>query len=192
MRKNILIVGPARVGKTTLARRLNEKLNYSIINLDNIISVFENTYPELGIKHNGDDIKTSSNFAPFIIKYLKELADGPNFWNGNKFVIEGTHIDFEKVLTNLDGEKYMIIGLVYNYKSNEELYNDIKKYDTEDDWTYYCEEEELKGNINYFLEKNRFFYNKFKEYDILIYDVSNNRDQTLNKIIEDIKKEMEE
>ena len=71
MKKNILIIGPARVGKTTLSRKLNEQLKYSTVNLDDIISTFETAYPQLKIKHDGNDTKVATNFAPFVVQILK-------------------------------------------------------------------------------------------------------------------------
>lgn len=188
MKKNILIIGPSRAGKTTLSRKFNEELKYSVINLDDIISTFEKTFPQLEIKHNENEIKVSNNFAPFLIQYLKELSDGPNFWNGNKYVIEGTHIDFDKVIPNIDIEKYIIIGLVYNNITSDNFYKNLKTHDTEDDWTYYCNDDELKSNVDYFIKRNNFFYENFIKYGIPIYDVSKNRDEIFETIISDVKK----
>ena len=42
-------------------------------------------------------------------------------------------------------EKYEVIGLLYDEITEEELYHNIKEYDTEDDWTYWCSDEELIG-----------------------------------------------
>lgn len=186
MNKNILIIGPARSGKTTLSRKLNQKLGYSIINLDDIICAFESSFKELGIRHDYNDVKVATRFAPFLIRYLKELSEGPNFYNGSKYVIEGVAIDFEQIMPNIDKEKYSIIGLTYNEITSEELFRNVKKNDTEDDWTYYCTDEELKDNVKYFIESNKYFDSKFKEYNIKTYDVSNNREEILNKIIEDL------
>lgn len=184
MKKNILIIGPARSGKTTLSRMLNKKFGYSIVNLDDIICSFEEGFPELGIRHDYNDIKVATKFSPFLIRYLKELSEGPNFYNGNKYVIEGVSIDFEKVLSAIDREKYLIIGLTYNNITSEDLYNNVKKYDTEDDWTYYCSDEELRGNTNYFIDSNKYFNEKFNEYKINTYDVSIDRSKVLDEIID--------
>jgi adenylate kinase family enzyme len=40
MKRNILIFGTGRVGKTTLAKKLNEELNYSVIGTDDIIIIW--------------------------------------------------------------------------------------------------------------------------------------------------------
>ena len=186
MKKNILIIGAARSGKTSLAKRLSKEKGYNLISIDNIVSGFE-AYPELEIKHDGNDVLTSSNLAPFLIKLFTELSEGSAFYDDVKFVIEGTHIDFEKIMPFLQSdkyrEKYEIIGLTYNEITEDKMYQDIKKYDTEDEWTYWCNDDELKGNIRYFIKKNKFFDEKFKEYNIKTYDVSIDRDKVLKQIV---------
>lgn len=192
LEKNIIILGAARSGKTTLARKLKKEYGYNLISLDDIICAFE-SIPVCGIKHDGDDIEVSKNFAPFLIRYLKELSEGPNYYNGIKSVIEGTHIDFEQVMSffNQDKykEKYEIIGLVYDNISEEEMYKNIKEHDTEDDWTYWCSDEELRGNVRYFIERNKFFRDKFKEYNIKTYDLSIDREKVFDSICHELFKD---
>lgn len=53
MEKNILIIGAARSGKTTLAKKFSKEKGYNLISIDNIVSGFE-AYPELGIYHDGN------------------------------------------------------------------------------------------------------------------------------------------
>lgn len=186
MDKNILIIGAARSGKTTLAKKFVKEKGYSMISLDNIISGFE-AYPELNIHHDGDENDTATRLVPFLIKFFTELSEGNAFYDGIKFVIEGTHIDFEKLIPVLRSDKfkesYEIIGLTYNNITSDELYNNMKRFDTEDDWTYWCSDEELRGNAGYFIERNKFFNEKFKEYNITSYDTSVDREEVLNKII---------
>ena len=105
MNKNILIIGPARSGKTTLSRLLSKKYGYNVINLDDIINAFEGI-PECEIKHDGNEIETAQKLGKFLKRYLIELSEGPNFYNGIKYVIEGTHIDFEEIMPMLNEEKY--------------------------------------------------------------------------------------
>ncbi|MHC1716722.1 MAG: hypothetical protein AB9915_02465 [Candidatus Dojkabacteria bacterium] len=190
MKKNILIIGPSRSGKTTLSRKLNKELGYSIINLDDIILSFEEAFPNLGIRHDYNDTKISTKFAPFLTKYLNELSGGINFYNGYHYVVEGVYIDFEKVLSNIDYDKYLVIGLTYNHITSKKLFENIKNNDTKDDWTYHCGDEELKGNVDYFIENNKYFNDKFKEYNIKTYDVSDNREAIFEKIIKDIQKSL--
>ena len=165
MDKNILIIGAARSGKTTLAKKFVKEKGYSMISLDNIISGLS-AYPELNIHHDGDEYDTASRLVPFLEKFFTELSEGNAFYDGIKFVIEGTHIDFEKLIPFLCSDKfkdkYEIIGLTYNDISSDE---------------------ELRGNSTYFVERNRFFNNKFKEYEITSYDISFDREAVLERIV---------
>lgn len=191
MKKNILITGAARCGKTTLAKKLNKKYGYSIISIDDIVSGLQ-AYPELNIQHDGDTDITTKNLGPFLEKYFIELSEGPYFYDGVKFVIEGTHIDFERIMPLLQSEKYKekyeIIGLTINNETAEELYNNMKKYDTEDDWTYWVKDEDLMGDAKYIIDRNKIFNNKFTEYHIKSYDTSYDREEVLDKIVIDLKK----
>ena len=54
---------------------------------------------------------------PFLKRLLKELSEGPNYYNNCKYVIEGTHIDFEQLIPYINEklqDKYFIIGLTFN------------------------------------------------------------------------------
>lgn len=189
MDKNILIIGAPRCGKSTLAKKLNKEKKLSVISIDDIVSGLE-AYPNLNIHHDGSDTETAKNLAPFLIKYFVELSERSLFYDGVKFAIEGTHIDFEELIPFLQSdkykEKYEIIGLTCNDVTEEEIYKRIKKYDTEDDWTYWCNEVELRGNVRYFIERNEYFSKKFKEYNIKTYDTSHDREEVLNKIVNDL------
>ena len=84
-------------------------------------------------------------------------------------------------------EKYEIIGLTYNDITEEKMFEDIKKYDTEDDWTYWVKDEDLKGDVRYFLERNKIFNEKFKKYGIKSFDTSHNREEVLNQIVDSLE-----
>lgn len=190
MKKNILIIGAARCGKTTLAKKLNKEYGYSVISIDDIVSGLQ-AYPELNIHHNGDTDITTKNLGPFLEKYFVELSEGSNFYGGIKVAIEGTHVDFERLMPLLQSEKYKekyeIIGLTINEETPEDLYNNMKKYDTEDDWTYWVEDNKLKEYAKYIISKNKIFNENYKKYNIKSYDTSYDRKKVLDKIILDLK-----
>ena len=121
--KNVLIIGSARAGKTTLCNMLREKLNYQIISLDRYVNSFEDAYPSLGIHHAADEVNVSRNFAPFLIHYLKQYSNG--YESAESYAIEGTHIDMDLVMPNIDVEEFIIIGLTYNNLSSEQFYDNF-------------------------------------------------------------------
>lgn len=187
MYKNILIMGAGRSGKTTLSKMIHETYGYSIISIDDIVNALA-AFPELNISWDGDHKKIAEQMSCFLSKYLTELSEGTKFYDGCKTVIEGTDIDFEHLLPTIDTSKYVLIGLTYNNVSKKDLFQNIRTYDTEDDWTYYVSDEQLAEFCELFLERNRFFNEKFKEYHILTYDTSINREDVLSEILHTLER----
>lgn len=205
MLKSIIIVGPSRAGKTTLARKINEELNYFVISVDKLVAIFQGAYPQLNIKLNWNRTKTTDNIAPFLGHFLGAFASNngvayelnmrAHAIEGNRFVLEGAYFNFEKILSILKmygiedlKDNFLLIGLVQNNKTADEFVNDFKKYDTEDDWTYGFDDDELREYVSQeAIPFSRSMTDYLMEYGFTIYDTSTNREQVLDKIIEDIK-----
>ncbi len=160
MLKNIIIAGPSRAGKSTLARKINEELNCFVISIDKLVATFQGAYPQLNIKLNWDREKTTDNIAPFLGHFLGMFssADGRGLLpyshgsvKGNRFVLEGGYFNFQKILPILKTygieelkDNFLLIGLVQNKKTVDEFLTDFKKYDTEDDWTHNFNDDDLR------------------------------------------------
>jgi len=201
--KNIIIAGPSRAGKSTLARKLNEELNYFVISVDKLVAVFQGAYPQLDIRLNWDRDKTTDNIAPFLGHFLGMFssADGRGLLpyshgavEGNRFVLEGGYFNFEKILPILKTygieelkDNFILIGLVQNKKTVDEFVSDFKKYDTEDDWTYQFNDDDLREVAEDAVSFSRSISEQLGEYGFTIYDTSADREQVLEQIVEDIK-----
>ena len=66
-------------------------------------------------------------------------------------MLEGGHFNFEKILPILKlyeieelKDSFFLIGLVQNKKTADEVFHDFRKYDTEDDWTYSLDDDDLR------------------------------------------------
>ena len=202
--KSIIIVGPSRAGKTTLAKRLNEQLDYFVISLDKLVTTFHAAYPQLDIRLNWNRDKTTENIAPFIGHFLGLFSsdDGikgdlnlrAHHVEGNHFALEGGYFDFEKISSILEEygteelkDRFILIGLVQGQKTVDEYVNDFKKYDTEDDWTYNLNEDELREYAAQdAIPFNRAMTEYLTKYGFTIYDTSTDRESVFDKIIEDI------
>lgn len=202
--KNVLIVGPSRAGKTTLAKRLHEKFNYFVISLDKLVATFQAAYPKLDIRLNWDRDKTTENIAPFIGHFLGlfstdygikgDLNLRAHHIAGNHFVLEGGYFDFEKISSILKEygteelkDRFILIGLVQGQKTVDEYVHDFQKYDTEDDWTYNLSGDELREYVTQdAIPFNRSMTDNLTEYGFTIYDTSTERKSVFDKIIEDI------
>ena len=186
MYKNIFIMGPGRVGKTTLSKLINKRYGYSISSIDDILVALR-AFPQLQIDWEGDHEKNAEQMAEFLAIYLKELAEGNKFYDGCKTVIEGTDIDFERLMPKVDRKKYLLIGLTYDQLTKEELFKSIRKHDTEDDWTYYMTDEQLMEHCAFCIRRNTFFRKKFQEYGIPCYDTSKDRETVLKQVVDSLQ-----
>lgn len=202
--KSVIIVGPSRAGKTTLAKRLHEELGYFVISLDKLVATFHAAYPQLDIRLNWNRDKTTENIAPFIGHFLGLFSsdDGikgdlnlrAHHVEGNHFVLEGGYFNFEKIASILNEygiedlrDKFILIGLVQGPKTVDEYVSDFKKYDTEDDWTYNLSEDELRDYVTRdAIPFNRVMTDHLTKYGFTVYDTSSERECVFDKIIEDI------
>ncbi|HOP10737.1 MAG TPA: hypothetical protein PK629_04510 [Oscillospiraceae bacterium] len=201
--KNIIIAGPSRAGKSTLARKLNEELNYFVISVDKLVATFQGAYPQLDIRLNWDRDKTTDNIAPFLGHFLGMFssADGRGLLpyshgavEGNRFVLEGGYFNFEKISPILKTygieelkDNFILIGLVQNNKTVDEFISDFKKYDTKDDWTYQFNDDDLREVAEDAVLFSRSMSEHLAKYGFTIYDTSADREQVLEQIVEDIK-----
>ena len=201
--KNIIIAGASRTGKSSLAKKINAELNYFSISIDKLVAVFQEAYPQLNIRLAWDRDKMTDNIAPFLGHFLGMFssADGRGLLpyshgavENNRFVLEGGYYNFEIIssILNLYGadkmkDKFALIGLVQNKKTSDDFVADFKKYDTENDWTYGMNDDELQD-----IAKDAVSFNKSMSYDMKnhsfnIYDTSVDREKVFDSIINDIK-----
>jgi len=201
--KNIIIAGPGRTGKSTLAKKINEELNYFVIGLDKLVATFGEAYPQLDIRLNWNYEKTRANLAPFIGHFIGMFssADGRGLHSyshgavsGNRFVLEGGYFIFEEITPILKSygveelrNNFLLIGLVQNKKTVNEFVDDFKKYDTEADWTYGFSDDDLKELSEDFVEDNRYFSDYLLQHGFTVYDTSRERGSVLDQVIEDVK-----
>jgi len=205
--KNIIIAGPSRAGKSTLARKINEELNYFVISVDKLVATFQGAYPQLNIKLNWNRRKATDNLAPFLGHFLGafssshgvayELNLRAHAVKGNRFVLEGGYFNFEKILPILKmyeieelKDNFFLIGLVQNKKTADEFFNDFRKYDTEDDWTYSLDDDDLREVSQEAILFSRSMTDHLVKYGFTIYDTSTEREQVFDKIVEDIKSKL--
>ena len=202
--KNIIIAGPSRAGKTTLAKKLSDELKCFVISLDKLVAIFQCAYPQLDIKLNWNRGKTTDNLAPFIGHFLgtfssdsgtvNELNLNAHFVIGNRFVMEGAYFDFDKICNVLKmydikdlKDKFHLIGLTQNNKSVDKFVADFREHDTEDDWTYgFSEDELLKYVTDDAIPFSNSMTEHLKKHGFTIYDTSFNREKVFDKIVKDI------
>jgi len=186
-----------------LAKKINEELNFFVISVDKLVATFQGAYPQLNIRLAWNREKTTDNIAPFLGHFLGTFSstDGRGLLpyshgaiKGNRFVLEGGYFNFEKILPILKTygieelkDKFLLIGLVQNKKMIDELISDFKKYDTEDDWTYSLNDDDLREVSEDAISFSRSMSDHLVKFGFTIYDTSTDRERVLDKIVEEIK-----
>ncbi|MCL2420691.1 MAG: EutP/PduV family microcompartment system protein [Defluviitaleaceae bacterium] len=199
--KNILIFGPSRAGKTSLAKRLKDEFHFNVVNVDHLVNTFEEAFPHLGISVEEDEVQVTAKFTPFIVHYIGELTSHAYHKTGSKFVVDMGFFDFDTGIPLMHErlqkhggfkllDEFMFIGLLNN-KTSEELFSDVRKYDVRGDWTYNISDDELRRHCQKHCDERTGvdwgFYENWKALGFWIYDVTEGREQAFDRIVGDLK-----
>lgn len=180
--KNIVILGAARSGKSTLAKILQEEYNYSIISIDSFVSALRDAFPELGITHSNTENKFKL-LPQFVYSYMKKIIkEYPN----QKFVLEGWHVypdDMAKLFAN-DDVKMICLG--YNEISCDEALTLIRVNENANSYTKNMSDDEVKRLILNHIEYSRILKEKCIDYGIEFWDTSFDREKKLKEIVKRI------
>lgn len=177
--KNIIILGAARAGKTTLAQMLHNKYNYSIISIDSFVSALRDSFPELGITHSNTENKFKL-LPQFVYSYMKKII---NEYPYEKFVMEGWHVlpnDISKLFCNSD---IKIICLGYTQISCNEAVLMIRKNEKENSYTRRMSDDKVNNLIFNHIEYSKTLKEQCKKNNIKFFDTSFNRTEVLEEAI---------
>lgn len=178
MKKNIIIIGPPRSGKTTLAQQIVKELNgYSMISGDN----FSSSYIVYCRHLKNYEININ---LPIIQSYYY-LRECLRYENTINYVFETSH--YKEDLIKECGDNFLIIILGYSKLTENDLFNNIRKYDQENDWTYIESDNKLKMYCKSFVEESKEKEQIAKEHNYWYVDTSYNRDGILNETFRKIK-----
>jgi len=203
--KNVLIFGSSRAGKTTLARRICQELGYNIAGTNLYVSALIQAYPQLGIKRFSE-IKSTEDYmnsinavTPFLAHSLCSLARNSYALNEMNFVSDTEHFNIDVLMPLLDElllpaklkkeDIFFFVGLV-NAVTREELFSNIKKYDTDHDWTKNSTDDELHQFCELHhkdAEGMKWLRESFERHNFNIYDTSGDRQKIFSNIVQDIE-----
>lgn len=188
-RKQIIIAGVARAGKSTVCNELSKRENYQHIEADTITFAFQNSFPETGISHT--DFwglkETSKPFSKFLSAWIKEIQkSGTCNKLDYKIAIDLYHILPEDFVSYFPKENCEIYFLGYPNISAEEKIKQIRCFDTEDDWTTKQSDESLRKRIETYIEISKYLQNECQKYGLPFIDVSHNREKVLEDLVNKI------
>lgn len=184
--KNIAIFGSSRSGKSTLSRMISKRFpNYHIFNGDTIRDTFAEILPINNINtENGIGMK--DDFPLFLSTlFYKNIEKNEGDFN---FIVETCDILPQKAKELFDKENTIILFLGTPKRTVEYHFSQIRKYQTNKDWTYYRTDENIIEESIYWLKKSKEFENECKALNIWYVDTSFDRDNILEETLNDIEK----
>lgn len=182
--KNIIILGVARSGKTTLARMIKHKYpNYNIIDGDCIRTAFEKALPEVNINHiNGNGmIQKFPEFCSNLFEY--QIKEHKNHFN---YIFESCDISPIQLKEYFNMENKTIIFLGYPNLTIEETIANYKKYADEFDYMIKKTDEEIRNRAIIWTKKSKELREECLKNQIKFIDVSYDRKNTFEKLIEEL------
>lgn len=184
MKKNILIFGEPRSGKSTLTDMIFKKFGYQIIRSDSEREAFKKIFPKLKI----DEYTACSNkkFQCFI----KELMLSYQEEGRNKIgiVLEGCDTSVEDCNEIFNDGNNIIIYLGPINTTPEDLAKNIKENDSEFDWSRNLSIEELIELSKKYIDRAKKYKEQCQKYGFLFADTSKNRKQVLEQLLKDLEK----
>ena len=183
--KNIAIFGSSRSGKSTLAKMISKKYsNYHIIIGDDIRWAFQEVLPNNNINSKGG-IGMVEDFPNFLsCLFYKSIRRNKGEIN---YIVETCDITPKKAYQLFNKEDTLLLFLGTPRQTIDEHFNEIRKYQTEKDWTYDRSDEHILEHSKHWISKSIEYEKECKELNIWFVDTSFDREEVLNHTLESIE-----
>lgn len=175
--KNIAIFGSSRSGKSTLSKMISQKYpNYHIIIGDDIRWAFQETLPNNNINSKGG-IGMIEDFPNFLsCLFYKSIKRNKGIFN---YIVETCDITPQKAVKLFNKDDTVLLFLGTPNQSIKQDFEEIRKYQTERDWTYNRNDEHILEHSKHWIAKSKEYEKQCKELDIWYVDTSFNRIEIL-------------
>lgn len=189
MKKNIIIAGVPRAGKSTVSNLISKTYGFHHISMDSIIAGFERCFPELGINTYAYMpsieilFNISGKIAPFI-NAMMESGEYDEFGNGAVFDVY--QLLPEDYIKHIDRSICEIHYFVTANVTPEERLRILKKYDTPREYTYYKSDNELKESCEFIVEQSKLIREQCIKHGLPYYETSINREQVIDSLIKSL------
>lgn len=194
--KNILIIGVARAGKTTLGNMIKDEYNqYNIIHADSIVWGFirgtgNEEYYTNNVKAR-KELVHSEKFQRIILEIYKDAVKQDK--KGYGIILETGQLEPKYARQLIDEGKgnTLCVCLGHGSLDKQGIMDLCRKYDKPEDWTYNASEERLSANAEKWNEKNILVKTECLSYGIEYIDTSEDRQGVLKSILRRIEKNVD-
>lgn len=183
--KNIVIIGPPRSGKTTLAKMIVKGIKgYSLISSDNLRTSFVAATENSEMKRNNNNIQINLDIPrEQCYEYLRQST---YYENDLGYVVDFSCYDEE--LFKKFSKEAIVLFLGYSSLTKEQLFESIRENDTENEWTYTESDYWLNELCKDFIKQNKKFEEYAKTNNCWYVDTSKDREKTLEETFDTIRK----
>ena len=192
--KNILIIGVGRAGKTTLSNMIKQKYNsYNLVHSDSIKWAIIRAQDKEDYYEENVEEQKKFEHSEFFQKTLLHFFTSSLRNDKNKFgyILESGQLEPKYVKEMIDFNNTIVVCIGHGDLTKEDIINLCRENDTENDWTYEVADESLEKHVDVWIGMNNLLKEECPKYEIKYIDTSKNRIETLNKILDDISREIE-
>ena len=176
--KCLVILGPGRSVKTTLAKMAARAHGANLIHADCLISAFESALPDVGI--NWERLDTRDKLAAYLAAYVSGMM------NLGNLVIEGASINLESCDRFFTGDDFKIVATGFPNATASEMIREIRAHDTDSELSYYLTDEQLAGWLNKNIEYSQRLFAECKARGIEALDTGKYRAKILEKFVNEL------
>lgn len=187
MKKNILIMGIGRAGKTTLSKMIKDKCNsYNLIHSDALKWAMIRAENKENYYRENVDIQKEFEHGEYFQRTLLELYNSLIRKDTNKYgyILESGQLHPKIVSEMVDFNTTNVICLGLGDFSIEDMVQQCIKYDTEESWTYKLPIEYLTKHAKDWYNSNEMLKKECPNYGIKYIDTSKNREKILKDTLE--------
>lgn len=176
--KNIFIGGVAKSGKSTLSKIICKDKNYNHIPIDYFTSSLKHNFPDLKITSNVVIDEVSSKKLSLLLSRVIDIINNTD----ELFIIDSAHILPEDIDKYLDRDKWDVYFLGYPNTTPKEKFNEIRKYETCNDWTRKRSDDELINTLDSLINLSKKIENDCNKLNIEFIDTSHELKNKINSI----------
>lgn len=184
--KNIIIIGVARAGKTTLSNMIKDRYNqYNVIHSDNIAwgiirGLGKEEYYTEHIEERKEWIH-GDKFQRILLEICKASISKDEKEYGT--ILDTGQLEPKYAKQLIDMGNVYCICLGHGTLDKQGIMNLCREHDTEKDWTYKIPDEQLEVNAKKWDEKNKLMRTECPKYGREYIDTSKERERVLSSIL---------
>ena len=187
MKNNIIIAGVPRAGKSTISRIISKKFGYQHVSMDSINAGFERVFPELGINTYADmsSLEILYNISGKIAPFIKAMMDSGEYDEFDRgMILDVYQLLPDDYINNLSENNCDIFYFITSDVTPEERFLIQKKYDTENDYTFYYPDEQIREGCEYIVEQSLLMKEQCIKYGLPYFETASNRESVFAQFIE--------